>query len=362
MKKNFKAISLLTVLTVMVNLLGVFVMLKPAAALSAGSDTMTSLTAGAATDNHVVAFTTTGTGAITITFTGFSGTPVATGYTAGSDLALNPTLTIASSTAGAQSVIVTGLTNPAFVSSYTVVVAADGGSLGIQVPIVDSDTVNVTGYITSSIYFDLDTNTDNGNCAFSTCLKENGVGALAAANYTVDLGQLTTLKVNASAGIGVLSGNAAGIGATETGAVTHADTVSGTINSIYFDLSSNAASGVSLTYSSLNQRLDGPGDNAHDIPSVVAGADITQSIAAYGIQLINSPAARSFGGLTNVVNTNCAATGHFCSMTSVPQTIYSTNGSIEAGRGRIDVAAAISGLMPPGTYTDVITFIATAQY
>jgi hypothetical protein len=384
MKKNFKLVTLLTLFTIVLNVLSVLVLMKPSFALVGGKDTASRLTVGATGVTHTI--TVTGVAANTdnveITFPSlpysFGGTLV--GTTTGSCTTLGLVVTCTGWN-GVADIVVSGVTNPSTVSNYMVqvVTGRTGHSqpvemLKINMPIVDSDTVNVEGYITSSLYFDLDTNTDNGDCAYDACYsyaRTDGTPT-AAANYTVDLGHLTTMAVNRSGGSVVKVGDTAASGIT----VLHQDLGNGPINSIYFDLSSNAVGGVVLSYKSAYGELRGPGHNVSaasdlDIPTVVSGEIIEYNKAAYGIQLINLPDAKSFGVGTRTVNCGTGTIGdYFCVMgvivagdnTQAAAPIYTTTGAIEAGRGRIDVAAAIDGTNVPGLYTDQITFIATSTF
>ena len=332
MKKNFKIISLLTVVTVMVNVLSVLAFLQPAsAAVNTMKDTMTRLKA-ATSALHTVVFDGGGTLVFTLP-AGF------TGVTAG-------TCTVA----GQAATCTTGqnftATNPA-VGSYAITWTGDGTG-SVDVAIVDSDRVDVTGYITSAMMFDLDTSTDNANCAYNACLREGGGGA--ASNYTVDLGQLTLSSVNKS-------------GDT----VLHADSVTGGINYINFDLSTNAALGAVVTMQSVGTQpgtLDGPGGPAQDIPSVSNGTTMTAGTAGYGYRWYNVPTNAGLGiGAVETMNASCLAAGTtYCAIPTTPTSIYSVNASAQEVRGYLQIAAAINGTMVPGTYNDVLQFIATATY
>lgn len=342
MKKNFKLISLLTVLTVVVNVLSVLVLMKPASALTAATDTLSRLQATTAA-THTIAFTTTGTGAVITIPAGFTGTAAVT-----SPAECTPSgnvITCVGLTAGAQSVVVTGLTNPA-VGSYSVTVAADSSTATIIVPVVDSDQVLVNGYITSSMVFDLDTGTDNNNCSFDGCLIHSG-GA-SGANYTVDLGELTTLAVN---------------GSGDT--VMHSDTNSGMINWIYFDLSTNAAGGAVVTMQSVGTLpgyLDGPGSGTQDIPGT--GGTLVAGTANYGFKYASAPTSgvMGTGGVVTIPAACEDVDSTYCAIPTTPTSVYAVSSSVQAARGQIELAAAIDGTMVPGTYNDVLQFIATATY
>ena len=176
-------------------------------------------------------------------------------------------------------------------------------------------------------------------------------------NYTVDFGNLTMVDVNKSGAM-----------------ATHLNG-EGYINSIYFDFSTNSASGGVITYKSLYGELRGPAHNADssldlDIPSTDGYTDIVAGTSGYGIQLATAPVYKSVGTGTQTVN--CSNSVTYCVMglidpntgenTQLAEPIYTVTGPIELGRGKIDVAAAIDGTVVPGSYSDQVTFIATAIY
>jgi len=351
MKKNFKLISLLTVVTVLVNVLSVLVLLKPASAMTSAKGTFFRLKANTATDNIVVDFP-GATGAVVVTFpadwtgTGATATP--------NCLAANPGVHTFSCNAGVTSVVVTGLINPAAVDNYRFSVAeASANTINVEVPIVDSDRVDVTGYITSAMYFDLDTNTDNTHCTNVACVNYNGNG-VTTGNYTVDLGELTLATLSRS-------------GDDATHATGNGDKT-GEINYIYFDLSTNAVGGAVVTMVSVGTRpgyLDGPGTLTEDIPSVADGTTMTAGTAGYGYRWYATPTNQGFGtGNTEWIDTDCnlAATGQYCAIPTTSTAIWSSTKSAQEVRGYLQLGAAINGTMVPGTYNDVLQFIATATY
>ena len=487
MKRNFKIVSLLTIFTIALNVLSVFILMEPTSALTSATDTLSTRTPSVAA-THTVAFNTT-SGDTVITFPGnFTGTAA----TATTDCSATGALEV-TCTAG-SSVVITGLTNPA-AGHYTVTVAGDstsiniivhigdtigsgkdvmsraainqysqhvitytfavtpvvasevvtitfptasafdctglvtgdvsvpGGSdwtvssataspcvitltaggaaanplvvtvasthmknpatvlayniylegsdesIALQVPIVDSDTVYITGFISSSLVFDLDTGSGETpeypvvtpviNCGPTTCLGHSADASPYPTNYTVDLGNLTIDTILNKSGNEVL----------------HSDGLSGDINSIYFDLSTNAAGGAIVTYKSLYGELRGPGHNNViiddlDIPTTDGSTDIAMGTKAYGIQLATAPVFANISGTGTV---NCGATSTtYCIMgvieagtglnTQGPLPLYTVTGPVENARGKIDVAAAIDGTNVPGVYTDQLTFIATSTF
>jgi uncharacterized delta-60 repeat protein len=235
--------------------------------------------------------------------------------------------------------------NPANVSSVQEVVTIYNtiGEQGtVSIPIVDSDTVDVSGYVTAFIHFDIDTNTDNTDCAYNVCKVHGGVGAGTADNYTVDLGELTSTLVNKSNSM----------------SVNHSDGGTGIINSIYFDLTSNSPGGVVVTVKSLNSGLQGPGTNM--INSVVDGLDIAANSGLYGLNLTTG-STQKHGSI--VVNSLCDLSTEFCGPDSTPKTVFDTNNlPIDSARVRMDLAAAASYTNNPGVYTDTLTFVATGTF
>jgi len=260
------------------------------------------------------------------------------------------------------------LINPSSVDSYEIsmrILTDDGvdqysESGSVSIPIVDSDTVNIDGYVLSNLLFDLDTGTgeiptwptgqdgevvDCDASGDDACLiYADGPGG---GNYTVDLGILMMTEANKSGG-----------------SATHADGV-GTINSIYFDLSTNSASGVVLTYKSLYGELRGPGHNDnpsedYDIPST-DGSNVVGGVKSYGIQLAYDPVYKTIGpGVASVECGNSEET--YCVMEQTAEPLYIVPVPIELARGKIDVAAAIDGTVVPGSYTDRVSFVATTIF
>ena len=241
------------------------------------------------------------------------------------------------------------LQNPATVGSYPIeiVITTDGTNTEdgtITVPIVDSDQVMITGYVDTFISFDIDTGytaddlINRLDCNYDSCLQFNGGGQMA--NYTVDFGELTSTSVNISRE----SSNHNG--------------VSGEINSIYFDLTSNAIGGVIVTVSSLYDGLQGPNTNL--IPGVANDGDnITVNSGRYGYSVRTSVANSG----TIVRNSNCDIVDAYCAPTSSGKLVFNTNGKpADSARVRMDLAAAAKYTNNPGVYEDTLTFRAVATY
>ncbi|KXK27395.1 MAG: hypothetical protein TR69_WS6001000271 [candidate division WS6 bacterium OLB20] len=249
----------------------------------------------------------------------------------------------------------TQIINPDNVGLYEISVRMDNGSdedFGeLEIPVIDDDTTNVVGYIDTFISFDLDTATADTDCdaagGASPCNSHGG--STDGSGYVIDLGELNTSSVNDSGD-----------------SVYHADGLTGAINSIWFDLSTNAESGAVVTMFSLNEALAGPGSN--EIPSVGAGeVQITSGSGLYGIN--------SFAGLTNtaqagagVISDDCDGDGgddYYCSVADGGNaiTIFTTGGDpVDQLRIQWEVGASPDSSDATGTYSDELTFIATATF
>jgi uncharacterized delta-60 repeat protein len=276
------------------------------------------------------------TGAKTITFTvPTSGTG---GYAAATQIVIKIGL---NATGGANQIV-----NPSSTGSFKEIITLNNTSPGeqgtVDIPIVDSDTIDVTGYVTAYIHFDIDTNTDNSDCAFDVCPVHGGIGAAEGDNYTVDLGELTSALVNKSNSISVV----------------HSDTINGKINSIYFDLTSNAPGGVVVSVKSLNSGLKGPGTNM--INSVTDGLDIAANSGLYGYNLTTGTTQKHGTVFPNI---SCDTSVEFCGPSSTPKTVFDTNNlPVDSARVRMDLAAAAAYTNNPGVYTDTLTFVATGTF
>jgi len=244
--------------------------------------------------------------------------------------------------------------NPTNPGSYLIDIAIQNTQLEegqISIAIIDSDIVTITGSNSGYINFDIDTGTGSGlapsvNCNYNTCLIHSG--GVAGTNYTVDLGELKAADVNKS----------------NTTAVMHSDGESGVINSIYFNLTSNAAGGTIVTVTSLNGGLKGPGEaNMVNSVGVNGGADgdnILANSGRYGYTLQETPSADN-----GVINRNevCITSSSYCGPTTTAKELFNTNGAqVEVARVRMDLAIAVSYTNTPGIYSDTLTFVATATF
>ena len=260
--------------------------------------------------------------------------------------------------------------NPVTAGGYTIAMGnVTGDPTLIQVGIVDSDTVNVNGYINTRLTFDLDTGTDyaTAQCNASGTLPDACAiyaGGEAGTNYTVDLGNLTMGVLNES-GLSRLHST----GDTET------------INYIFFDISTNAASGAIITMKSIGTNpghLDGPGSDAQDIPSVNDGdylIDMIETVTAgYGYSWDDVDGGGGYntginwtalgGGETDVwSNGNCDDyDGAYCAIPTTATPIFESYSSIEDGRGAIKIGATVDVNNIPGTYRDTLQLVATSTF
>jgi hypothetical protein len=257
--------------------------------------------------------------------------------------------------------------NPISVGSYkeTIILnnTAPGETGEVSIPIVDSDTIDVTGFVTAYMHFDIDTATgetpgpeidgsDNTimDCAYSgigACLTHSS--GEAGSNYTVDFGELSSAIVNKSNSISVV----------------HSDGADGVINSIYFDISTNAISGAVVMVKSANGGLQGPGTNKIlSVGEVGASRIDGQNISANdGVYGYNLPVASSQLHGTIIKNSLCDSTAKFCGPSITQKEVFTTGGlPVDTARVRLDLAAAASYTNNPGTYTDTLTFFATATF
>jgi hypothetical protein len=235
--------------------------------------------------------------------------------------------------------------NPDTVGEYMVIIEiehlteSEYGQLGVA--IIDNDIIDVTGFIDEYLYFDIDTGTDNNDCAYNQCeiYEMEGPGM----NYTVDLGELSSTIVNRS-GMSVKHSTS--------------EEISRKINYIYFDLTTNAISGAIVTVKSMNSGLKGPGDGL--IPSVSTGDSIDANSGRYGLTF--SEVGETKSGTLNF-NEQCNNGSNYCGPTTEPLWIINTGSHpVESGRAEMILAAAAAYTNNPGVYTDTLTFIATATF
>ncbi len=222
----------------------------------------------------------------------------------------------------------------------------------VSIPIVDDDTVNVTGYIDTVMSFDIDTAVSDVQCdaagGASACNSHGG--ASDAAGYVVDLGELTLSTVNKSGD-----------------SVTHADGLTGDINYIWFDLETNASSGAVVTVVSQYESLYK--DSTNEIPSVATGSE-QQILAASGLYGLNHRSG--FTNTTSIgsmlIDTDCDASSgddYYCDVADggTPISIFDSNSlPIDDGRMQFSVGASPDSADGTGTYTDQLTFVASATF
>lgn len=239
------------------------------------------------------------------------------------------------------------ITNPSISGAYSLLITLNNAGPGegeqgeVTIPIVDSDQVNISGFVNTFINFDIDTAVEDTDCSYEVCLTHGGVGAISAINYTVDLGELNSTWVNKSNDV----------------AVMHSDGNTGIINSIWFDLTTNAYNGAIVYVKSANAGLQGPATNI--IPGVVDTNDIQANGGSYGFQLTQA----GTGTGTILRNSNCDTVAEFCGPTLTNKEVFTTsNQPLDDGRIRLDIAAAAAYINNPGTYTDTLTFVAVPTY
>ena len=272
----------------------------------------------------------------------------------------------AGSYAGAKIIIIqiggtNKITNPANVGPYQETIIINnrlGETATIAIPIVDNDRVDITGYVTEYMHFDIDTGVGEVpgvdpviDCNYDICLIHENGGA--GSNYTVDLGELTSAVVNKS----------------NTTSVDHTSGGTGIINSIYFDISTNASGGAVVSVKSANAGLQGPGTNK--IPSIgietgadgvprAEGEDIPANSGVYGY---NFPVASTQLHGSIITSLICSSPIGFCGPELTPKTLFTTNNlPVDTARVRMDLAAAANYTNNPGLYTDTLTFVATATF
>jgi len=242
------------------------------------------------------------------------------------------------------------LVNPHTVASYKtdMVILTDSEQYietgSVTVPIVDSDQVDVTGYVNNYIVFNIDTGTTDTTCSFNGCPLYGGSSSNGT-NYTVDLGELSSLYVNQSQ-----------IGDT----IMHSDGHTGAINSIYLGLTSNAINGTVVTVSSANEGLVSANST---IPTVADGNNITINSGLYGYSTPNDFWYTNNDHGEVVLSSNCDAASQYCGPATTPKEVFNTNGApVDGARVRMDLAAAAAYTDSPGTYTDTLTFVATGSF
>jgi hypothetical protein len=225
-----------------------------------------------------------------------------------------------------------------------------------SVPIMDDDTVEVTGFIQDLISFDIDTTSDTSAATGTDCDATGGTspcdghsnpvvgGSFDSAGYTVSLGNLITTDYNES-------------GDT----VVHEDGNLGQINTIGMDLTASVSGGASVSLLSQNGALVDT-ISGNQISSVItSNATDLGAAAGYGIQYRDSQA--SIGSVNVAPGYDVGGTIFGGLSGSTPFELFTTNSSqIENGRVLFDLAARANAGIAEGTYTDSITFTATANF
>lgn len=247
--------------------------------------------------------------------------------------------------------------NPSSVGEYEVYIRVDNLSdveVGeVEIPIVDDDTVNVSGYIETVLTFDVDTAVDNIDCDAegepNPCDSHGGVDDNVG--YMVDLGYLTADGIRRSGDTDVL----------------HEDGTSGTVNYIWMDLTSNYNGGTGVMVQSQYGGLMGP--DASLIPSVSDGGEqeiSTSTFRGYGINLRSGSVVSAVMG-DIVINDECDSDGGddwYCSLPSaVSREIFNTNEDpIHQARLQWSLAALPRLDNNTGIYNDRLTFVAVGTF
>ena len=385
-REQFKFLSIFTLFTFLMYSFALVLFLPKvkAAAITSASDTMTRLEKSIADVDHTILFTPTtainqddgvqitlssalwGDTSLDVTdydITQAAGGTACASWTEVAYVTANNVIQFECDTVGAAGTgaitvnINLDLDNPGTVASYELLlttydlgadtnfgggddVVEDTGA--IDVAIIDDDTVNVTGYIDTFIVFDIDTSETDEDCNAAgggAPICDSHGGSTDDAGYVVDLGEMDTISVNKS-GVTVL----------------HADGNSGEINSVWFNIETNADGGAIVSQKSANGFLNGP----TDIPSVANGTDIGAGQNEYGVQM---PVDGTQGSGDIVPDPDCDTASEFCEVSTTAASIFTTAGNpVSTGRIELLVAAAPSTSTATGTYTDQLTYIATATF
>ena len=156
------------------------------------------------------------------------------------------------------------------------------------------------------------------------------------------------------------------LGTLTTAAASNSDE-GGTINAIWFDLTTNAGGGAIVSVSSANGALKSTSTPADTIPSLAGINTMTAGTANYG--LCDKRNDVNGSGTFNKVspfNGTCT-TGHtnaVGAVTTSPQTIYNTgNAPLYSGRAEIMVNAEDNSTTKAhNDYSDTLNFIATSTF
>ena len=289
------------------------------------------------------------TGTLVITYTGFgtdfAGSPVVTCGNGGAAASFGTNvLTITSGAtpcSGTLTVTPFTGTNPTpTAGSYPISVATGVGGAGISgqfaITIVNDDQVTISASVDSTITFNVGSQTAGGaNC--SGAFSDDG-GSLA-------------------------------LGTLAAGAITSSD-VSG-VKHICSRLSTNAASGATVTVKSLNGSLKSASNGSHTIPSATAAMAV--GTANYGLCASDTrkgkdttvpvgatPAAASPFIASCAENTAAGSVG---ALTTSPQAVWAASGPVSNAYYNMIIKAEISGTTPAhNDYADTLTFVATGTF
>ncbi len=236
------------------------------------------------------------------------------------------------------------LVNPSVAGSYAIALShtdegvADANTGSVAVPVIEDGTVDVTATVDPTITFELWTETTD-----CTSGRTNDTG-----NQSVALGSLPTSGDNISS---------SGTGSTAF---------------VCLDLASNASGGAVIKVASANAQLTG--DTGGAIPS--ASAAVTAGTANYGV-CVSSTGTVTQGATAAAAapyNGTCIETGTADSGDSTVGALSATAGNIftissdlttnviDVDEITVVVKAAASGTTPAGSYTDTLTFTATATF
>ncbi|MBI2551346.1 hypothetical protein HYV73_03305 [Candidatus Uhrbacteria bacterium] len=292
-------------------------------AVSAGAGTTTVACADGANNVGV---------AIDTTAIAFRVIPCGASYTASGAAAI-VTFTIDGTSADGE------LINPATAGSYTLNFSMDDEGTSAahaatdSVAIVEEDTVTITASVDASLTFDIDVGI--------THTETN------PATVPVALGTLTSSAVSSSGG---------------------------SINSIWFDIATNATDGFVVTVINTDTVIDlasasVPGDTITSAATaLVAGTE------GYGICIVSTSATTGtilmdgdYDGDVSADGCTAGAGDHTVGVTpsssSAAEPIFTAAGPVAGGEARVAVKAAISGATEAHTdYTDAMRFIATATF
>lgn len=232
----------------------------------------------------------------------------------------------------------------------------------IEVPILDDDTVTINGYIDTVMTFDIDTSEIDEDCDADAsgpddeCDSHSGVDD--DIGYVVDLGEMSIDLVRESGNTNVM----------------HSDGELGTVNYIWFDIATNANNGVEVTVVGANENdidgtpntdfssMDGPvGSEIRSVDSSIGEVAINAGDGLYGLVMFYS---NQTAGSILIDDDYDGDTGYggVPSLLGGPEILFYTTGPVMEGRVGFTVAGAPDALDGSGTYSDSLTFIATATF